>query len=177
MTISSFLLPSNSVGKLTINGFSLLGSLLYLVFFGNTLPFHEVNVPIVVVLYANHAALTGIAIFLNTLCIRMVKEDKAKAPPRVFKFVFRGVVLKMLGLPEFEDHSHHTRLTAENEEDRQNIILNRTSSTVSAEAVYASSNDKKNIIMREWMFVAAGLERVFLVLYVISFLIISFTYA
>ena len=47
VTISSFLLPSDSSGKLTTNGFSLLGSLLYLIYFGNTLPFHEVNVPIV----------------------------------------------------------------------------------------------------------------------------------
>ena len=47
VTISSFLLPSDSSGKLTTNGFSLLGSLLYLIYFGNSLPFHEVNVPIV----------------------------------------------------------------------------------------------------------------------------------
>ena len=47
MTISSFILPSDSAGKLTINGFSFMGSLLYLLYFGNTLPFHEVNVPVV----------------------------------------------------------------------------------------------------------------------------------
>ena len=133
MTISSFILPSDSAGKLTINGFSFMGSLLYLLYFGNTLPFHEVNVPVVgkykmcerdyisiwfnnasffcmnlnwhifsVILYANHAAFTGIAIFFHTICIRMVTEDKSESPPRIFKFIFRGIFLKMLGLSEYE---------------------------------------------------------------------------
>ena len=131
MTISSFILPSNSAGKLTINGFSFMGSLLYLLYFGNTLPFHEVNVPVVgkykmcerdyisilfnnasfsksnwhifsVTLYANHAAFTGIAILFHTICIRMVTEDKSESPPRIFKFVFRGIFLKMLGLSQYE---------------------------------------------------------------------------
>ena len=55
-----------------------------------------------VILYANHAALTGIAIFLNVICIRMVKEDKDNAPPRFFKLIFKGIALKMLCLSEYE---------------------------------------------------------------------------
>ena len=47
VTISSFLLPTDSTSKITTNGFSILGSLLYLIYFANTLPFHEANVPIV----------------------------------------------------------------------------------------------------------------------------------
>ena len=55
-----------------------------------------------VILYANHAAFTGIAIFFHTICIRMVTEDKSKSPPRIFKFIFRGIFLKILGLSEYE---------------------------------------------------------------------------
>ena len=135
VTICSFLLPSGSGEKVTINGFSLVGSLLYLVYFGNTLPFHEVNVPIVgmyikyifqsrcstlyvydnivynfvsVILYANHAALTGIAILLNTVCLRMVREEKINPPPRFFKFMFKRIVVKALGLSEYEVSIYHS---------------------------------------------------------------------
>jgi len=182
MTISSFLVPTNSNGKLITNGFSLIGSILYLLYFANTLPFHEVNVPIIVILFANHMALTGIAIFLNIICIKMVRDDKSNAPPRFFKLIFSQKISKILCLSGFEENfSAKMTLTNENDEDRQNIILNRSSSTLSSEAQISSSRyyhqNQTNIIMREWMFVAAGLERVFLVLYVISFLIVSFTYA
>ena len=134
MTISSFLVPTNSNGKLMTNGFSLIGSILYLLYFANTLPFHEVNVPIIgkffskydkimkdliifsfvqgfhtemsfhisVILFANHMALTGIAIFLNIICIKMVKEDKSNAPPRFFKLIFNQNVSKVLFLSGFE---------------------------------------------------------------------------
>ena len=134
MTISSFLVPTNSNGKLMTNGFSLIGSILYLLYFANTLPFHEVNVPIIgkffiniirlrmiwfyiqfcpriyigksfhisVILFANHMALTGIAIFLNIICIKMVREDKSNPPPRLFKLIFSQKVSKVLCLSGFE---------------------------------------------------------------------------
>ena len=55
-----------------------------------------------VVLFANHTALTGIAIFLNIMCIKMVREDKSSPPPRLFKFIFNEKVSKILCLSGYE---------------------------------------------------------------------------
>ena len=55
-----------------------------------------------VILFANHTALTGIAIFLNIMCIKMVREDKSSPPPRLFKFVFNEKISKILCLSGYE---------------------------------------------------------------------------
>ena len=55
-----------------------------------------------VILFANHTALTGIAIFLNIMCIKMVREDKSNPPPRLFKFIFNEKVSKIFCLSGYE---------------------------------------------------------------------------
>ena len=55
-----------------------------------------------VILYANTAALTGIAILLNVICLRMVREERLSNPPRLLKLIFKGVVVKALALSNYE---------------------------------------------------------------------------
>ena len=47
-------------------------------------------------------AFTGIAIFLNIICIKMVREDNSNAPPRFFKLIFNEKISKILCLSGFE---------------------------------------------------------------------------
>jgi hypothetical protein len=47
MTGSSFLLTPQSGEKLIINGFAIIGSFMFLIYFANTLPFHSTEVPII----------------------------------------------------------------------------------------------------------------------------------
>jgi hypothetical protein len=47
MTGSSFLLTPQSGEKLIINGFAIIGSFMYLIYFSSTLPFHSTEVPII----------------------------------------------------------------------------------------------------------------------------------
>ena len=47
MTGSSFLLTPQSGEKLIINGFAIIGSFMFLIYFANTLPFHSSEVPII----------------------------------------------------------------------------------------------------------------------------------
>ena len=46
-TGSSFLLTPASGEKLLVSGISLVGTILYLIYFANTLPFHQSSVPII----------------------------------------------------------------------------------------------------------------------------------
>ena len=55
-----------------------------------------------VILYANTAALTGIAILLNVICLRMGREERLSNPPRLLKLIFKGVVVKALALSNYE---------------------------------------------------------------------------
>ena len=47
MTGSSFLLTPQSGEKLIINGFAIIGSFMFLLYFANTLPFHSTEVPVI----------------------------------------------------------------------------------------------------------------------------------
>ena len=46
MSVCSFLLPPTAGEKMTLNGIAFLASILYLLYFATSLPFHETNVPI-----------------------------------------------------------------------------------------------------------------------------------
>ena len=46
MTVCCFLLPPMAGEKVTVNGFAFISAVMYLIYFSNTLPFHESEVPI-----------------------------------------------------------------------------------------------------------------------------------
>ena len=46
MTVCCFLLPPMAGEKVTVNGFAFVSAVMYLIYFSNTLPFHESEVPI-----------------------------------------------------------------------------------------------------------------------------------
>ena len=46
MTVCCFLLPPMAGEKVTVNGFAFVAAVMYLIYFSNTLPFHETEVPI-----------------------------------------------------------------------------------------------------------------------------------
>ena len=46
MTVCCFLLPPMAGEKVTVNGFAFVSAVMYLIYFSQTLPFHETEVPI-----------------------------------------------------------------------------------------------------------------------------------
>jgi hypothetical protein len=93
MTGSSFVLTPQSGEKLILNGFAIVGSFMFLLYFASTLPFHSTEVPVIVTFFSNTTALIGIAILLNVVCIGMARERKYSrcAYPILPKYWFTNI--------------------------------------------------------------------------------------
>merc|ERR1719192_2796894 len=106
-TGSSFLLTPASGEKLLVSGISLVGTILYLIYFASTLPFHQSSVPIIVTFYSNTCGLIGIAILLNCLCLKISRERKFTKPPKFLTRTFSGFLGKLLCLGNYTHQVSH----------------------------------------------------------------------
>lgn len=185
MTGCSFLLTPTSGEKLTINGLALIASLMYLIYFATTLPFSREDMPIIVTFYSNITALIGIAIMLNVICMSMARERKYTSPPKFLKNMFSGCLGKLLCLGNYfhQVSSTHQRLVleltdmAESEQQSDGRANSPDSNGGEAGLPAASMSCKDDsIVMKDWLLVAAGLERLFFTIYAIAFAIITSVY-
>jgi len=202
----SFLLTPDSGEKLLVSGLSLIGTIMYLIYFATTLLFHQSSVPRIVTFYSNTCGLIGIAILLNVMCISMAKEKKYTGPPKFLTQLFSGCLGKLLCLGNYSHQvsSTHQRLTLElSSLDNVDNSLGeggdssyrnggtRNSGSSSSEARHhahglshtaasimnhGDSNTHGSILMQDWMMVAAGLERLFFLTYAMAFAIVTFIY-
>merc|ERR1719350_471913 len=119
----------------------------------------------------------------------MARERKYSSPPKFLKRLFAGALGKILCLGNYyhQVSSTHHRLVLElsdmaeseqqtnNENDLENPEegsghdMRRSLSTNSQDAA-------NSIIMRDWILVAAGLERLFFSIYAMAFAIITSVY-
>jgi len=172
LTIGSFLLTPNSGEKLWLNGVSCLGSMMYLIYITSMLPFHQNNVPLIVILFANTLVFSGIAILLNIVSIRMVRIRKLSSPPMVVKNTLSGVVgtVLCLGTSQVPESYQSTSVTISELEGNRKMQSNGSGKQISP------IQEKLSIIQEEWNMVAVAVERFSLFLYIFSFFIIVLAY-
>jgi len=186
MTGCSFLLTPTSGEKLIINAIAILASILYLLYFAMTLPFTQNDLPVIVTFYSNITALIGIAILLNVVCMSMAREKKYNSPPKFLKNTFSGFIGQILCLGNYyhQVSSTHQRLTveltdmAESEQqqtEQQNTDVEGSGHDMQARAI-STFQDHQSYIMRDWVLVAAGLERLFFTVYALAFGVITAVY-
>ena len=60
------------------------------------------NIFVSVSLFVHAAMTTAIAILLNSICLRMVREDKLTFPPKLLKRIFSGKMVKMLAMSNYQ---------------------------------------------------------------------------
>ncbi len=190
MTICCFLLPPTAGEKVVINGFAFLASIAYLVYFASTLPFHTSDVPIIVMFYSNTTALIGIGLLLNVTCISMARERKYSGPPKFLKMLFSGSVGKCLCLGHYyhQVSATHQRLFLEltdMAESEQQDSMDESSQQQQQQQQqhqqgsvfnHAQGDHGQSLIMKDWLLVAAGLERFFFILYTVIFAIVTSVY-
>lgn len=136
--------------------------------------------------YSNITALVGIAVLLNVVCMSMARERKYSSPPKFLKNTFSGVLGKCLCLGNYyhQVSSTHQRLTVEltdmAESEQQNMDVEETGHDMrqrqSSNALGLTPEDHQSFIMRDWILVAAGLERLFFTVYALAFAIITSVY-
>merc|ERR1719189_628621 len=186
MTGCSFLLSPAAGEKILINCIAILSAILYLLYFAITLPFKRTEVPIIVTFYSNITALVGIAVLLNVVCLSMARERKYSSPPKFLKRLFAGYLGQFLCLGNYyhQVSSTHQRLTveltdmAESEQqqtEQQNTDVEGSGHDMQARAI-STFQDHQSYIMRDWVLVAAGLERLFFTVYALAFGVITAVY-
>lgn len=136
--------------------------------------------------YSNITALVGIAVLLNVVCMSMARERKYSSPPKFLKNTFSGYLGKCLCLGNYyhQVSSTHQRLTVEltdmAESEQQNMDVEETGHDMrarqSSNALGLTPEDHQSFIMRDWILVAAGLERLFFTVYALAFAIITSVY-
>ena len=189
MSICSYLLPPNAGEKIYLNGFAFVVCCGYLIFFSLTLPFHSTEVPIIVMFYSNTAALVGIGMLLNVACISMARVRKYAGPPKCLKRAFAGPLGRFLCLGHYYSvvSSTHQRLNlelndladgeAEEPEDEQsNGHANIEGSNAGNPFPKHATHFEESGVMKDWMLVAAGLERLFFLLYTLIFAVVTSVY-
>ncbi|XP_059082265.1 acetylcholine receptor subunit alpha-type acr-16-like isoform X1 [Tigriopus californicus] len=182
MTICCFLLPPTAGEKITINGFAFLTCCIFLLYFASSLPFHNNAIPLLVTFYSNTAAMVGIALLLNVTCFSFARDRKYSGPPKFLKNAFSGSLGKCLCLGNYyhQVSSTHERLVLEltdMAESEQAGDRDQETGHHGGEERPILSNDSQNSVMRDWVLVAAGLERFFFVFYTIIFAITTSVYA
>eukprot|EP00095_Tigriopus_kingsejongensis_P007928 maker-scaffold169_size292178-snap-gene-0.11 protein:Tk07928 transcript:maker-scaffold169_size292178-snap-gene-0.11-mRNA-1 annotation:"neuronal acetylcholine receptor subunit alpha-2 precursor" len=183
MTICCFLLPPTAGEKMTINGFAFVTCCLYLIYFASALPFHNKTVPLLVTFYSNTAGLIGIALLLNVTCVSFSRERKYNGPPKFLKVAFSGALGKFLCLGNYyhQVSSTHQRLVLEltdmAESDQMDEREQDNGRRMEDGPISPCSVENQSGIMRDWILVAAGLERFFFILYTIVFAVVTMVYA
>ncbi|XP_040566841.1 neuronal acetylcholine receptor subunit alpha-4 [Lepeophtheirus salmonis] len=193
MSTCSFGLPSNSHEKLFLNGIAFIVCVLYLVYFATILPFQSSTVPILVKFYSNTVVLIGAAIVINVIVLNMTQVRKHVYPPKFLRIIFAGPLGKCLCLDHYRHQisSTHTRLQVNNElidmaesEQPPDLSQRRTiSSNDGLTRINSMEEDENdyifsgNDIMGEWILVAAGIEKICLFTYALSFSIVTYSYS
>lgn len=175
LVVSSFLLPPTAGEKITLNAICFLVCCLYLLYFQSTLPAMADHIPLILLFYSNTAALVGIAILLNVSCISMARERRYQSPPKVLRNLFSGFLGRLLCLGSYyhQVSDTHQRLVLELDD------VSMSESPESEQAARELNNNQgmeTNSVMRDWMLVAAGIERFFLMVYAIAFGLVSSVY-
>ena len=171
-----------------VSGVALIGTILYLLYFASTLPFHQSSVPIIVTFYSNTCGLIAIAILLNVMCMSMAREKKYTSPPKFLTKLFSGFMGKVLCLGNYSHQvsSTHQRLNVELSSIDDNNLFQETANGTTQEQQTAADlaeefrqpnfGDKNSIIMQDWIMVAAGLERLFFIVYAFAFAVVTSIY-
>lgn len=173
LVVSSFLLPPNAGEKLTINTISLVICTLYLLYLSNSLPALSDHIPLIVLFFSNTAALIGIAIVLNVVCLSITRERKYRKPPKFLRNLFTGLLGKFLCLGNYyhQVSDTHQRLMVEMED-----VNESPESEQDTETVQDNTDNVASQVMKDWFLVAAGIERFFFLVYSMAFAIVSSVY-
>ncbi|CAB4062951.1 CHRNN [Lepeophtheirus salmonis] len=152
-----------------------------------------IHLPILVKFYSNTVVLIGAAIVINVIVLNMTQVRKHVYPPKFLRIIFAGPLGKCLCLDHYRHQisSTHTRLQVNNElidmaesEQPPDLSQRRTiSSNDGLTRINSMEEDENdyifsgNDIMGEWILVAAGIEKICLFTYALSFSIVTYSYS
>jgi len=161
MVAFSFLMKQSEV-KILMNVLCILICIMYLIYLAWTLPLSRFGVPRVVVLYTIVTVLTAIAILLQIISSNLVLEERLYSPPRLILTFFADYANSLLHLDIQKTQVIQSRRQVEqinNQEDDTKITF----------------ADLKEVFAKEWILIAAGLEKVGFCVYTFLFVILTFT--
>jgi len=172
LVVSSFLLPPSAGEKLTINAVSFTVCVLYMIYFQMTLPNMSDHIPLIVLFYSNTGALVGIAMVLNVACISLSRERRYSGPPKWMKHFFSGYMGRVLCLSSYSSQvsETHQRLMVELDDISESPESEQTGIDLNSHETVGS------LVMRDWVLVAAGIERFFFLIYTIAFAFVTSTF-
>lgn len=173
LVVSSFIMPPGAGEKLAVNGISFIVCILYLIYFQITLPSMSDHIPVIVMFFSNTAALVGIAIVLNVSCISLVRERRYSGPPKWLKNAFSGFMGRILCLGNYyhQVSETHQRLVVEMDD-----ISDSPESEQTTRVGGYPVDSGGSLVMRDWMLVAAGVERFFFLVYTLAFALVGSAY-
>merc|ERR1712106_1010996 len=121
---------------------------------------------------SNTGALVGIAIILNICCISLARERRYSGPPKWMRNFFSGFMGRVLCL---SNHYHqvsdtHHRLITEMDDVLESPESDQAGQDLNAHGQAGSG------IMKDWILVAAGIERFFFLIYTIAFALVTSVY-
>ncbi len=146
--------------------------------------------PVIVMFYSNTCVLVGLALLLNAACISLARVRRFTGPPKGLKALFSGAAGRILCLGSYSAQTSftHQRLVlelsdmdlAESERQQDDCGAGGSSGapapSISERVSGPSSSDSGSAVMRDWLLVAAGLERLFLILYLLIFAVVLSVY-
>jgi len=172
LVVASFLLPPSAGEKLTVNCICFLVCTMFLIYFQTALPAMSDHMPLIVLFYSNTGALVGIAIVLNICCISLVRERRYSGPPKWLRNFFTGFMGRILCLSNYyhQVSETHQRLIVEMDDIHESPESDQSDRDLNAHGQAAGG------VMKDWMLVAAGIERFFFLIYMMAFALVSTVY-
>jgi len=172
LVLASFLLPPSAGDKLIVNTVCFIVCVLYLLHFQSSLPAMSDHIPLIVLFYSNTTALVGIAIVLNICCISLTREKRFSSPPKWLRNFFSGFMGRILCLGNYyhQVSDTHQRLVVELDDVQESPESEQTERDLSAHGQAGAG------IMKDWLLVAAGIERFCFFVYTMAFALVTSVY-
>jgi len=173
VNVMVFMLPPTAGEKITLASVNLLIVCMFLIYFEARLPSMGDHLPLLVFLYSCNAVLIGISLILSVVVLNLSRNRKASSPPQCCRLFCNANFASYLGLGYIVPYvsQTHSRLD-EGVEMRPTRDQGRSSFDLGFDkddhtAQLVTDNDVPALANAEWILLAATIDRLALIIYVI----------
>ncbi|CAH1114337.1 unnamed protein product [Psylliodes chrysocephalus] len=179
LTLLSFWLPPQASEKIIINGCTAIIICLFMLYFSQKLPLMGKEIPLVVLFYTSCLYIVCLSMIGSVVVITMSRTKHCSTLPWIIKQPLTGKFGKLLGLESYiyqSGNSSH-RVTAEEMRDHQVTDFEDGNSSEDNHIIKSQLSATKPSLQRDWILLAAAIDRLSFCFYCFLFVILSIAYS
>ncbi|XP_050510436.1 acetylcholine receptor subunit alpha-L1-like [Diabrotica virgifera virgifera] len=179
LTMLSFTLPPQAGEKIIINACTAIVVSLFTLYFTQKLPIMGTETPLIVMFYTSCLYIVGFSTIGSVVVISLSRTKHSTSIPWIIKQPLIGRIGKILGLDNYIQQattSSH-RVTAEEMRDHPVSEFDESTNSEDNHIIRSHISSAKPSIQKDWILLAAAIDRISFIFYFLLFVILSIVYA